>query len=60
MEEIIKLFNDEKPRFDGQPLILKDIELINSKLPYNNIGNEKLLFHGTPLENLDSNSESWF
>jgi len=54
MKVIKKLFYDEAPTFDGQRLILENIEFIDCLLPYNNLGNEQLLFHGTPLNNLES------
>lgn len=50
MQDIIDIFNAEKPRFDYKNLVLEKIETIkdsqNLKGSY--------LFHGTPLENIPS------
>lgn len=57
MEEIISIFNNECPTFDQKPLSIDKFEFLdNPRLQaiYNNIGNEKLLFHGTVLRNLDA------
>ena len=50
--DIVEIFNHEKPRFDGQPLYINDIELLTVQ-HQSTIGNEKLLFHGTPLHYID-------
>jgi len=60
MEEIKELFYNELPKFDGKRLFLQSIEFVDSTLPYNNIGNEKLLFHGTPLNCINSIIENGF
>jgi hypothetical protein len=58
--DVLRLFYKELPKFDGKELRLTDVELINYQLPYNNIGNEQLLFHGAPLNCLDSIVQNGF
>lgn len=57
MDTIRKIFDEEKPIIDGDNLVIDKIELINNELlekKYNacTVMNEKILFHGTPLENI--------
>lgn len=52
MDEIVALFKKEQPSFDGRLLALDDVEFLNTSLPYNPIGNEKILFHGTEIKNI--------
>ena len=56
MEEIIKLFNHERPNFDGKQLYIDHIDMLNNDLlthqynkTLNRIGNEKIVYHGTLL-----------
>lgn len=50
--DIVEIFNHERPRFDGQRLYIDYIELLTVKHQLT-MGNEKLLFHGTPLHYID-------
>ncbi len=54
MQDIIELFNNEHPDFDGKRLYIDHIEMLNNHYNYKNIFNEKLLFHGTPLHYIDN------
>jgi hypothetical protein len=59
METIQQLFYKERPYFDGKPLYIDRIEMLNiNNLHYNKtleqIGNEIIAFHGTPLKYVDN------
>ena len=57
------LINNEKPEFDGKPLFVYEVKVLdnlehmsaykNTQLSFP-ISNEKLLYHGAPLENIES------
>lgn len=67
MKDIIKLFNDEQPQFDGRKLYIDHIDMLNNDLlkqqydkKLNEIGNEKLVYHGTLLRYVNSILENGF
>ena len=59
MEAIIKLFNDERPRFDGKPLYIDHIDMLNGdeekyQEKLKELGNEKIVYHGTLLRYINN------
>ena len=63
MQTIIDTINNEAPAFDGKPLYVERLQLINNETHTQNYknrqallqtSNERLLYHGTPLTNIDN------
>ena len=63
MQTIINGINKEGPKFDGKPLYVESLEILENKQhsqSYKNkqsllqTHNEKLLYHGAPLNNIDN------
>lgn len=60
---ITETINIEQPMFDGKPLYVHEVKLLNNdqqKRAYRekqnslNVSDEKLLYHGTPLRNIET------